>query len=235
MLAGRQGWLSPFGVSVISWPMELAHGAGLSQPRGRRLGSTGRYTSAPTHPQGPKPRLRSRGLLQDLSIWTLPPRGASQVDLAHRPQQLLACSGSTVTRHSAGPWVPRHLLLRVPLTTICLGCHGLPHAQEQGPGSPEADSPTGRTRKTYHCLLHDNRSCPHPPPLGSPSERPLSPGPLRVEGWPVRLKQKSLGPFTVLLTIIFLPAWSVTRFLEPWQPSQATRLRTDITSPEAGA
>lgn len=139
-----------------------------------------------------------------------------------------------LTHHSAGPWVPRHLLLRVPLTTICLGCHGLPHAQEQGPGSPEADSPTGRNRKTHHCLLHDNCSCPHPPPLGSPSKGPLFPGPLRVEGWPVRLKQKSLGPFTVLLTIIFLPAWSVTRFLELWQPSQATRLRTDITSPEVG-
>lgn len=89
MLAGRQGWLSPFGVSVISCPME-------AQPSGCRLGSTGRYRSAPTHPQDPKPRLRSRGLLQDLSIWTLPPRGASQVDLAHRPQKLLAWSGSTV-------------------------------------------------------------------------------------------------------------------------------------------
>lgn len=192
MLAGRQGWVSPFGVSVISWPME-------AQPSGCRLGSTGRYRSAPTHPQDPKPRL-----LQDLSIWTLPPRGAPQVDLAHRPQKLLAWSASTVTHHAAGPWVPRHLLLRVPLTTICLGCLGLPHAQEQGPGSPEGDSPTGRTRKTHHCLLHDNCSCPHPPPREAPL-RPLFPGPLRVEGWPVRLKQTSLGPFTVLTTI-FLTA-----------------------------
>ena len=81
------------------------------------------------------------------------------------------------------------------LTTVCLGCHGLhmPRSkdqalqrqtvQQEGPGRLNTAS------------LRDNRSCPHPPPLGSPSKRPLFPGPLRVEGWPVRLKQKSLGPF----------------------------------------
>lgn len=156
------------------------------------------------------------------------------MDLAHRPEKLLAWSGSTVTHHSAGPWVPRHLSPRVSLTTVCLGCHGLhiPRSkdqalqrqtvQQEGPGRLSTAS------------LHDNRSCPHPPPLGSPSKRPLFPGPLRVEGWPVRLKQKSLGPFTVLPTITFLPAWSVTRFLELGQPCQATRLSTDITNPEVG-
>lgn len=160
---------------------QLAHG-GLAQ----RLqpGSTARHRPAPAHPQDPQPRLSSWGLLQGLCTWAFPPRGASRADLAPRPQTLLAWSGSAATSLSWA-WVPRRLSLRVPLTAICLGCHGLPHAQEQGPGAPEADSPTARPGRLHTAALHDDCSCPHPPTLGSPSKRPLFPGPPQSGGGPL--------------------------------------------------
>lgn len=136
----------------------------------------------PYTPSGPKAEAVQSGAASG-SVYTDP---SSQRSLPSGPGPQASEAPRLVRFYSytSLSWalVPRHLLLRVPLTTICLGCHGLPHAQEQGPGSPEADSPTGRTRKTYHCLLHDNGSCPHPPPLGSPSERPVFPGPLEWRG-----------------------------------------------------
>lgn len=196
-----------------------------------QTGSTGRHRPAPAHPQDPQPRLGSWGLLQ--GRWPHgpflpeePPEG--------RPGQAsdaLAWSGSAATSLSWA-WVPTAPVARSSSTAICLGCHGAPHAQEQGPGSPRGRQSNSKARETHTASLHGGCSCPHPPAPGKPARKePLFPGPRR---WRVasEIKQKSLGPPLFSPTIILWPGCGRSCWSCGSHPSDPPRLRA--ASPALG-
>lgn len=146
------------GASVTSRPMGLA----------QRLQTGEKHRQAqasPCTPSGPTAKAEQLGAASQGRVHGHCPRGAS-ADLAHRPQTLLAWSGSAATSLSWA-WVPRPVA-KSSSHSYLSWMPWAPTRPGAGPGSPEADSPTARPGRLHTASLHDGCSCPHPPALGSP-------------------------------------------------------------------